>query len=161
MMIIQSELNPRVATIHFFVTYTGVFSSINQCMRPILLCILLGHISIFSFAGKVSGLITDNEGNPLPYASIIVKGTNKGTTANSSGRYAISLSSGQYTLVAQYVGYAKVEKPITVTIEDQVVDFRLLIQQLTLPEVIVKKGEDPAYEIIRNAIKKRIIIMDR
>ena len=155
MMIIQSELNPRVATIHFFVTYTGVFSSINQCMRPILLCILLGHISIFSFAGKVSGLITDNEGNPLPYASIIVKGTNKGTTANSSGRYAISLSSGQYTLVAQYVGYAKVEKPITVTIEDQVVDFRLLIQQLTLPEVIVKKGEDPAYEIIRNAIKKR------
>ena len=91
----------------------------------------------------------------LPYASISVKGTNKGTTANSSGRYSISLNPGQYTLVAQYVGYAKVEKTITVTSDDQSVDFSLVIQQLVLPEVIVKKGEDPAYEIIRNAIKKR------
>src|SRR6185295_13165716 len=114
--------NPRITTIHFFVTYTGVFSSINQCMRSILLCILLLHFTIFSFAGKISGLITDNEGSPLPYASIIVKGTNKGTTANSSGRYSISLNPGRYTLVAQYVGYAKAEKSFTVTNEDQFSD---------------------------------------
>ncbi len=124
-------------------------------MKPTLLCILFFHFTIFSFAGKISGLIADDKGIPLPYASISVKGTNKGTNANSSGRYALSLIPGQYTLVAQYVGYAKVEKTITVTSDDQSVDFSLVIQQLVLPEVIVKKGEDPAYEIIRNAIKKR------
>jgi hypothetical protein len=124
-------------------------------MKPILLCLLFFHFAIFSFAGKISGLITDEKGNPLPYASISIKGTNKGTTANSSGRYAISLIPGPYTFVAQYVGYAKVEKSVAVTNDDQSVDFTLVIQQLVLPEVIVKKGEDPAYEIIRNAIKKR------
>ena len=124
-------------------------------MKLILLCLLFFHFTGFSFAGKIYGLITDEKGSPLPYASISVKGTNKGTTSNSSGRYAISLNAGQYTLVAQYVGYAKVEKSITVTSNDQSVDFSLVIQQLILPEVIVKKGEDPAYEIIRNAIKKR------
>jgi len=124
-------------------------------MRPILLCSLFFFFVHTSFAGKISGLIADDKGNPLPYASLSIKGTTKGTTANSSGRYSITLAPGQYTLIAQYVGYAKVEKQITVTSADQTIDFTLSIQQLTLGEVIVKKGEDPAYEIIRNAIKKR------
>jgi hypothetical protein len=84
-----------------------------------------------------------------------VKGTSRGTTANSSGRYSIQLNPGEYVLVGQYVGYARHEQTISVTAADQVVDFKLLLQELTLSEVIVKKGEDPAYEIIRNAIKKR------
>ena len=124
-------------------------------MKPTLLSVLLLLSSLFSLAGKISGIVTDSKGNPLPYASLSIKGTTKGTTTNSSGKYSITLSSGQYTLVAQYIGYAKNEKTITVTANDQTVDFRLNIQQLTLGEVIVKKGEDPAYEIIRNAIKKR------
>ena len=124
-------------------------------MKPTLLSVLLLLSSLFSLAGKISGIVIDSKGNPLPYASLSIKGTTKGTTTNSSGKYSITLSSGQYTLVAQYIGYAKNEKTITVTANDQTVDFRLNIQQLTLGEVIVKKGEDPAYEIIRNAIKKR------
>lgn len=124
-------------------------------MKSALLSFLLIFSTLLSFAGKISGVITDDKGNPLPYASVSVKGTKKGTTTNSSGRYSIDLVPGQYTLVAQYVGYAKREKPVTVTGNDQFVDFTLSIQELTLGEVIVKKGEDPAYEIIRNAIKKR------
>src|SRR6478672_1023180 len=48
------------------------------------------------------------------------------------------------------------EITITVTGDPQKVDFVLSLQQVSLKEVIVKPGaEDPAYEIIRNAIKKR------
>ncbi len=122
-------------------------------------CILF--FSFFSYAGKVSGIVTDDNGNALPYASISVKGTSKGATTNSSGKYSLVLDPGQYTLVAQYVGYAKQEKKVTVTGIDQSVDFNLSIQELTLEEVIVKKGEDPAYEIIRNAIKKRNFYNDQ
>ena len=124
-------------------------------MKPTLLSFLFILSSLLAFAGKISGLITDDKGNPLPYASVSIKGTKKGTTTNSSGRYSINLEPGQHTLVAQYVGYAKSEKTITVAGNEQVVNFTLSIQELTLSEVIVKKGEDPAYEIIRNAIKKR------
>jgi len=123
-------------------------------MRPIL-CLLFSLSGFISFAGKISGRVTDDKGVALPYASISIKGTSKGTNANGTGYYSLVLSPGQYTLICQYVGYKKEEKTITVTDDEQTVNFTLSIQQLTLSEVIVKKGEDPAYEIIRQAIKKR------
>ena len=126
-----------------------------------IFCLLFSLFSIISFAGKISGRITDDKGLPLAYASISIKGTSKGTNANSSGQYSINLSPGKYTLVCEYVGYKRDEKIITVTGEDQVINFTLTIQQLTLSEVIVKKGEDPAYEIIRQAIKKRSYYNDQ
>jgi Family of unknown function (DUF5686)/CarboxypepD_reg-like domain len=124
-------------------------------MRKLFLSILFTLAVIYSFAGKVTGTITDNEGKILPYASVFVKGSNKGTNANIEGRYSMNLAPGQYVLVCQYVGYGKVEKTITVTEDDRVVDFQLSLQAMTLGEVVLKNGEDPAYEIIRNTIKKR------
>ncbi len=108
------------------------------------------------FAGRVSGVVTDNSGRPLPYASVFVQGLNKGTSTNVEGRYTLILGSGEYNLVCQHVGYAKQEKKITVTIHAELtVDFQMPLQELTLGEVVLGKGEDPAYEIIRQAIKKR------
>jgi hypothetical protein len=124
-------------------------------MRRTILCLSFLSISFFSIAGKIAGKVTDDKGVPLAYASISVKGTTKGTNANGTGTYSITLAPGDYILICQFVNYKKEEKAITVTAEDQVVNFNLVIQQLTLSEVIVKKGEDPAYEIIRQAIKKR------
>jgi hypothetical protein len=124
-------------------------------MRQSILCLSFILFSIASIAGKISGRVTDENGKPLAYASISIKGTTRGTNANSSGYYSITLSPGQYTLICQYVSYKKEERTIDITADDQVLNFTLGIQQLTLGEVIVKKGEDPAYEIIRQAIKKR------
>ncbi|HUM66972.1 MAG TPA: DUF5686 family protein, partial [Chitinophagaceae bacterium] len=124
-------------------------------MKPTLLLSALIFLAQYSFAGKISGTITDDKGVPLPYASVSVKGDNKGTTANGAGKYTINLGPGEYTLVARYVGYSRQEKSISVGNADQSLDFSLSIQELTLSEVVVKKGEDPAYEIIRNAIRKR------
>lgn len=124
-------------------------------MQKTLLILSLLSLSLFSFAGKVSGLITDDKGQPLAYASVSIKGTTRGTTSNSAGRYSITLSPGSYTLVCQYVGYGKSERTITVSDGYEVVNFSLSVQELTLGEVVVKTGEDPAYEIIRQAIKRR------
>jgi hypothetical protein len=105
---------------------------------------------------KIEGIVRDTEGNVLPFASILVKGTPMGVTANNQGKYALTLSPGNYTLDCRYVGYKSSEKNITVTSANQRVDFVLSLQKLTLKEVIIKPGgEDPAYAIIREAIKKR------
>src|SRR4051812_34217063 len=108
-------------------------------MRKLAVLLSFLPVSLFSFAGKISGLVTDDKGNPLPYASISIKGTTRGTTTNGTGKYSLTLNPGEYTLICQYVGYGKVEKKIVVAGEDQAVDFSLSIQQLTLGEVIVKK----------------------
>ena len=67
-----------------------------------------------AFAGKISGNITNQDGEPLPFASISIKGTTLGTTANSMGEYFLVLSPGTYTLICQHVGFERLEKKITV-----------------------------------------------
>ncbi|HVM90166.1 MAG TPA: DUF5686 and carboxypeptidase regulatory-like domain-containing protein [Puia sp.] len=125
-------------------------------MKHFLFIIITSLFSFYSFAGKVSGTVTDDKGQLLAYASILVKGTAKGTTANNDGKYFLNLEPGTYTIAAQYVGYERKEKKITIGNENITLDFQLSPQQLSLAEVVVKPGgEDPAYEIIRQAIKKR------
>lgn len=112
---------------------------------------LLGNIS-----AQVSGLVTDTEGEPLAFANVYVKGSTQGTTTNPEGNYTINLDQGEYILVFQYVGYQPVEKSITVSAAKKQLDVQLVIQAMELTEAIVKAdAEDPAYAVIRQAIKKR------
>ncbi len=107
-------------------------------------------------AVRISGMIADDKGNILPFASVFIKGSSQGTTSNNRGKYFLDLPAGTYTIVCQYVGYARQEKTVTLSAEAITLDFHLSIQQTNLNEVTVKAGaEDPAYEIIRHAIKKR------
>ncbi len=122
--------------------------------------LLLFSLSIFFMpaanAGRIIGTITDDKGQPLPFASVMIKGTTKGTTANNEGKYFIDVEPGTYLIIAQYVGYNRAEKKVTVEEKAVIVNFELSLLQLALKEVVVRPGgEDPAYEIIRNAIKKR------
>ncbi len=124
--------------------------------RTLILSFLILLLSTSVRATRITGTITDDKGGILAYSSITVKGTTRGVTAGSEGKYMLDLAPGQYTLVCQYVGYTRQERLITVGATEQVVDFRLSLQQLSMAEVVVRPGgEDPAYAIIRHAIKKR------
>jgi hypothetical protein len=125
-------------------------------MLRILLCLIPVLLSVSANANRITGVVKDDKGNLLAYASVLVKGTTLGTTANNEGRYFLDLEPGNYTIIAQYVGYNREERQIKVEKQTEELDFTLSLQQLTLKEVVVRPGaEDPAYEIIRNAIKKR------
>ena len=52
----------------------------------------------------VSGVITDANGDALPGASVLVKGTTKGTVTDLDGKYTLSVAEGE-TLVVSYIGY--------------------------------------------------------
>ncbi len=121
------------------------------------ICIFIFFLGFFQnvFAAKISGVVTDNKGEFLPFASIMIKGTTQGVTANKDGNYLIELSPGSYTFICQHVGYAREEKQIIVAVENIVLNFQLQLRELILSELVVVKGEDPACEIIRQAIKKR------
>jgi hypothetical protein len=107
------------------------------------------------YAGRISGTVRDTSGRIIPFATIQVKDFKTGTTANNEGRYELNLPEGSYTLICQHVSYQRAQKLISVTIVDQTLDFVLEPQKFLMQEVIIKRGEDPAYEIIRQTIKKR------
>lgn len=124
-------------------------------MRKILFTLSFTICLQTTYSQKIKGVVTDNNGKILPFASVFIKENNKGTNANSEGKYSLKLEPGQYLLVCQYVGYKKEERKITVNNDDIELNFILTLQEMTLTEVVVKNGEDPAYQIIRNTIKKR------
>ncbi len=121
----------------------------------VIIFILLIPILLQAQAVRVMGQVSDSSNNPLPFASVIIKGTSQGTSANSQGFYSIDVAAGKYTIVVQHVGYKSIEKRIEVKREDVLVDYVLPQQQYDLGTVVVRNGEDQAYSIIRNAIKKR------
>jgi len=108
-----------------------------------------------TLAGIIRGHVTNEKNEPLPYATVLVKGTTEGTTTNAEGEYHLELPDGDYTIVCQYMGYRKDEKPLKLS-GNQMLNFQLQPLSLQIREVTIKGGgEDPAYAIIRQAIKKR------
>ncbi|WP_462252510.1 DUF5686 and carboxypeptidase regulatory-like domain-containing protein [Ekhidna sp.] len=115
-------------------------------------------LTISSFAQTgIRGVTKSESGEILPFSTVYVKGTTNGTTSNSEGQFFLKTSAGTQVIVAQYVGYKVVEKQITLNAGQTIqFDFVLQEQALQLKEVVVTAGdEDPAYRVIREAIRKR------
>ncbi len=81
----------------------------------------------------VSGNVTDENGEGLPGASVLVKGTTIGTTTNLDGNYKLSVPEGT-TLVISFVGYKTQEIELG---NRTVVDVKLAPDAETLEEVVV------------------------
>ncbi|MEP1780610.1 DUF5686 and carboxypeptidase regulatory-like domain-containing protein [Reichenbachiella sp.] len=107
-------------------------------------------------ASELFGTVTDQSGEPLPYATLYILNTTKGTTTNIEGRYSIDLPPGNYEVVYQYVGYKKQQVSLKVDHRRILLNVVLEPEVLQLQEIVVKAdGPDPAYEVIKAAIDKR------
>ncbi len=103
----------------------------------------------------VTGKVNDANAAPLSSSSIYIKGSSKGTTANNEGNFILDLPAGNYTLVCSHVGFTQQEKKITVTDKTEPITFTLFPQKTEYSVTIKANAEDPAYAIIRHAIKVR------
>jgi len=121
---------------------------------PLLL--VLSFLTSFGFGQTgIKGLVMNQKKEPLPFASVSVRGTSIGTIANEEGQYQLNLKPGYYEIVFQYLGYQAGMKAVTITNQLETFDAVLAEQALQLGEVKVGKGkEDPAYAIMRRAIAK-------
>lgn len=114
--------------------------------------IFLQHVC-FSQNFRITGTVSGKK-ERLPFASITVKDQNTGTSSNQEGRYSLSLPGGTYTLVFQYIGYRKKEHRVELN-KNLNLDVELELDGISLEEVSVIAGEDPAYPIMRQAIARR------
>ena len=53
---------------------------------------------------KVSGVVKDQKGAPLPGVAVVLKGTTMGTATDVDGKYTLTLPEGNYTLVFSMLG---------------------------------------------------------
>ncbi len=102
----------------------------------------------------LSGKVTDANGNPVPNASIIIKGTRTGTTSNAEGKYSLSVPSQARVLVFSSINLGQLEA----TIGNQTnIDVSLTAEDKSLQEVVVvgygtqKRGDPTASVATINA----------
>ena len=90
-------------------------------------------VSTGLFAQKtITGTVTDEAGEPLIGASVLVQGTNVGTVTDLDGSFTIEANEGD-VLVISYTGY----EPVNITVGSETVLTVALAEGVTIGEVVV------------------------
>ena len=98
-----------------------------------LIAVLSICFSAFAQTKNITGRITDQQGLPVPYASIRIKGTKIGTSADADGFYSIKARAGE-TLIVSGAGFTQKEAAIEGT---GALDIPVKRNEGTLTEVVV------------------------
>ncbi|MFT3748288.1 MAG: TonB-dependent receptor [Agriterribacter sp.] len=96
-------------------------------------------VSIPAADGTIKGKITNNKGEPIAGASVLLVGTDKGMSANADGTFTLTgIKPGKYVLRVSVVGFQNDTRNITVG-DGQVLDldFELKESNSSLSEVVV------------------------
>nr|WP_315196226.1 TonB-dependent receptor [uncultured Flavobacterium sp.] len=96
-------------------------------MRTIFIKSISSLILFFIFStswaqSQITGIVTDNQKNPLPGANIVIKGTKYNTISDANGKFSIDTHEKlPFTLLTQYVGYTssqiKISQPTDAPLE--------------------------------------------
>lgn len=98
-----------------------------------LILLMLTSMLVFGQTRQISGRVVDDAGQPVNAASIVIKGTNNGASANANGDFTINAKTGD-VLVISAVGIPVREVKIT---SGSTVNVSLTRQNANLSEVVV------------------------
>lgn len=98
----------------------------------------------------ITGVVTDaKNGDPLPFATVGLKGLNVGAQTNFEGVYVIKTKILSDSIYVSTVNYKKRIKVLDKKVFTQTIDFQLQGEAKSLDEVVVYSGENPAFKILR------------
>ena len=117
-----------------------------------------GQIVIVKRKYNLKGYIKAAEsGETLPYANVVVKGTQQGTTSNVSGYFVlVNVPAGLCTLRVSYIGYQTVEAPITSADSKETITIKLRQKALLGEEVTVTADNLQTMEVVPEAAQIRL-----
>lgn len=130
-------------------------------MKLHLLYILL-FVSILTQAQvKISGIIKDEQNEPLPYVNVYFKGTTIGTTTDDAGKFTITSPKRRGRIEISFVGYQSQSikfgpktKYLTIILKEEASQLDEVVI-VTRPKKRLKKKENPAYRILKEVWKRK------
>jgi TonB-linked SusC/RagA family outer membrane protein len=84
--------------------------------------------------GTVRGKIMDERGEGLPGVSVLIKGTQQGTTTDEKGNFSVDVADDKSILVFSFVGYLSQEVIVGSSVS---IDIKLKVDDKALDEVVV------------------------
>ncbi|MEC3880586.1 SusC/RagA family TonB-linked outer membrane protein [Parapedobacter sp. 10938] len=83
---------------------------------------------------RITGMVTDERGEPLPGVSVQVKGMAGGVVTDLSGEYTLTVPNNDATLIFSYMGYLTAERAVG---NDTKINMPLHVDNQSLEEVVV------------------------
>jgi TonB-dependent starch-binding outer membrane protein SusC len=109
------------------------FSKRKGRFLALLALLLLTFSTAIKAQTKVSGTVSDDQGEMLIGVGVLVKGTKISTSTNQDGKFEITLPKGSTTLVFSYIGYETKEVSPT----SGIINIKLKSSIATLNDVVV------------------------
>ena len=100
----------------------------------LVLSLLFFACSIAIAQRTVTGTVSDESGETLIGASVLVKGTTSGTVTDIDGKFSLNVPANAELLVVSYTGFATSEVPLTAS---NVIDITMSESAAQLNEVVV------------------------
>jgi outer membrane receptor for ferrienterochelin and colicins len=95
-------------------------------------------LSTFAFGQTISGKITTENGDEIPYANVYLKKTKIGTSSNDQGFYELNnVSKDIYTLIVSSIGYKTKSIKINITIANKTTRNITLLEDNSLDEIVI------------------------
>ena len=121
------------------------FTTINQCCMknflprtcrtmPLLLLSWVMCVGAIAQDRRVTGRVKDETGTGLPGVSVVLKGSQQGTTTDAEGQYTVAVTGTNPTLVFSFVGYLSQEVAVG---NRSAIDLSLKADNKTLDEIVV------------------------
>ncbi|RMG25781.1 MAG: TonB-dependent receptor [Bacteroidetes bacterium] len=98
----------------------------------LLLCMLVWSVGALAQTVQVTGTVTDEEGDPLVGATVLIQGTTTGVLTDAEGKFSINAEKGT-TLLISMVTY----QPQTIVVGDNTTNLSISLAPNTLDEVVV------------------------
>jgi TonB-linked SusC/RagA family outer membrane protein len=105
--------------------------TISRWLLTIVLVLTCG--SLFAQNNTIRGVVIDEYNQPVPGASIMIKGTSTGAITGTEGRFTLSVNKGQ-VLTVSFIGFSTQELPVTAETNYSV---QLKSDSRSLTEVVV------------------------
>ncbi len=133
----------------------GIWASVTCVLVALCVMVALPQVIDAGSTGKISGRVLDSTGQALPGASVVIEGTQRGSTADADGYYVIvAVDPGVYELKASMIGYnAKTKTDIEVRADfTSTVNYDLVETAIEVGELVVV-AERPAVEVDKTSSK--------
>ena len=124
-------------------------------MQKCFWLMLLFSFELLSQSYKLNGIVLNEDTKePIPFVNIRIIGTTQGTSSNPEGKFVIISEKSNLKLAFTSVGFKKFSVDVNLAASEYL-KIGLKPEPINFAEIVIGRTEDPAYAIIREAIKRK------
>lgn len=108
--------------------------TILQTFLPMLFCLFLATGEVMAQEVVTGRVVAASDGEPIPSANVLIKGTTRGTITDMEGRYTLEVPGQDAVILVTFIGYLDAEEQVG---QQNEINFYLEEEVSSLDEVVV------------------------